>query len=180
MQKQASEDLKTKALERTGWDPAYMNKFLGAVQECEATVRAWLAPADDFSDAACSARTRGRDGEEDVGEEKKTKKRAVQRGEKDEVEDVGEEETQVGAEGPEKEKKAEKKTKSEPVQRGIDKEEGVQEDSDEEDDASTVLNEVEAFVEVFGHVSMSFAQQEEHKFKLLALREAVFDDILSF
>ena len=49
MQKQASEDLKTKVLERTGWDPAYMNKFLGAVQECEATVRAWLAPADDFS-----------------------------------------------------------------------------------------------------------------------------------
>jgi hypothetical protein len=154
MQEQASDDLKTRVLEKTGWDPAYMSKFLGAVQECEATVRAWLAPADDFSDAAGSARTRGRDGEEDAEEEKKAKKKAVQRGEKDEVEEE-EEETKVGAE--------------EPVQRGIDKEEGVQEDSDEEDDESTLLNEVEAFVEVFGHLPMTLAQQEERKLKLLAL-----------
>jgi len=173
MQEQAIDDLKTTVFEKTGWDPAYLSKFLGAVQECEATVRAWIAPAVDFSDAAGSARTRGRDGEEDVEEEKKAKKKAVQRGEKDEVEEVEEEETKVGAEEPEKEKKAEKKkmkkTKSERVQRGIDKEEGMQEDSDEEDDESTLLNEVEAFVEVFGHLPMILAQQEERKLKLLAL-----------
>ena len=75
----------------------------------------------------------------------------------------------MGAEGPEKEKKPEKKKRSESVQRGIDKEEGVQEDNDEEDDASAVLNEVLGFVQVFGHLPMTLAQQEERKLKLLAL-----------
>ena len=64
MQEQASEEPKTRVLEKTGWDPAYMRKFLGAVQECEATVRAWFAPAGDFSDAAGSARKKCREGEQ--------------------------------------------------------------------------------------------------------------------
>ena len=45
MQELACEGLRSDArvLETTGWDQAYLTKFLGAVRECEATVQAWLA-----------------------------------------------------------------------------------------------------------------------------------------
>lgn len=143
--KQAALSMTSKVVENTGADreclatvdPAYCRKLLRAVRECEAIgIMSWLNKAGGLPDAAGSARKRCREGEKDVEEEKKAKKEAVQRGEEDGVE---EEEEKVEAEEPEKEKKPEK-------------EEGVEDDRVAVltvQEAIAVLNQVEAFVEVF-------------------------------
>ena len=82
MQVQAGEGLRSKILDKTGWDPEYLAKFLGAVRVCQATVQAWLAAATVCADPAGSEsagsgrqrRVKGKEEGEQVEEENKVEK----------------------------------------------------------------------------------------------------------